>query len=625
MRSPSLSVDRFLQLPSTVLYINWRHCSHSEQSPYYLHYLLSVLQPSLPIPRLPSMDDIFDVENDNNPLWYQSSPQNPPLTEPPNDLVNSSLGLSQRIRKLLRNPNLSIDIISTERVMNSVVVYLIELKPPSAKTPEDCIIVKRRYSEFKSLRDNLVKLFPSIIVPPIPEKHSLLTYLLHSIDSSKEVSVIDLRRRYFVAFLHDIVFDANPLLRDCPLLHKFLDPNYESCWENAVNEPPVSLLPSNLLLANPNDPTDQNGLYLLLPPVHGFDINSPDNLSLLKKINEDIHKLHADISLFDSKEQKSHDVVVNDNAFADIPVDLVNFEINFHHNIKVLHDVQKLNSRNTKNIKLLINVLVELGGNLNNFSLQVHDPATPKPLSLSTLIERFGSTMDSNFLTFEHFLDHHVVPDWQEPTNQFLQYYFSALQLIKYYKYKLTQYRLVYKLKFNKVQEMANFSNGYNSIKHLKDLNINSPTINRAIKNIEAKQKSRGLSSKKSWYGLFGGSRPSFSLPETRDTDVLQNEGGPNEPLSTRTGENGPDGDVKWHYRNRIQHIEKELHKLDQLIQLANDDMIKLTQNLQKNFHEFLEKMENKWLLLMLEFVRAGQRLFSENLASWEELKRSIE
>jgi hypothetical protein len=37
------------------------------------------------------------------------------------------------------------------------------------------ITVRRRYSEFESLRNTLTRLFPTLIVPPIPEKHSMCT------------------------------------------------------------------------------------------------------------------------------------------------------------------------------------------------------------------------------------------------------------------------------------------------------------------------------------------------------------------------------------------------------------------------------------------------------------------
>lgn len=596
-----------------------------------------------------------DIEQDNNPSLYQSktleedntqngsheqqqkhalaSPEPQAKGKPMefnssgvdnvvgNNLINSSIGLSQKIKKLLNNPKLMIDVILSERVVNSIVVYLIQLKVKGAKD-EDAIIVKRRYSEFKSLRDNLVKLFPTLVVPPIPEKHTLLTYLINSIDSAREMNVIELRKRYFRNFLQDVIFDSSLKLRNCPLLHKFLDPNYESYWETAINEPPVSLIPSNLLLANPNDTTDQNGLYLLLPSVTGFDTDSPDNLSGLKKLNDDVHKLHADIKLYDLKENNLHEISENDTSFSDIPVNLINYEINFHQNIKVLHDVQKLNARSVKNFRTLISSLIELGGNLNNFSLQIHDASTERSKSLSSVIEKFGSAIDSTFLNFEHFLLDKMIPEWDDPVNRFVQYYFSALQLVKYYKYKLIQFKLIYKLKFNKVQEMTAFHDNVNSVKHLKDLDINSPSIKKAIKRIESRQqRGRQLQSKKSWYGLFGGTKTTFTLP---DHDLHREPEATADHEESNSQDTKSPGDLKTHYQHKMQHIDKELDKLDQLIDLVNGDMIALTQNLQVNFQDFLDKMERKWLTIMLEFVRAGKQLFEENLTTWSDFKKSV-
>lgn len=564
-----------------------------------------------------------DIEQDNNPLFYNTSASDTltetqpepkgkkePRFEPHynNDLVNSSIGLSQRIRKMLNNPKLLVDVVLTERLMNSsVIVYLIELR---LESKDDAIIVKRRYSEFKSLRDNLVKLFPTTIVPPIPEKHTLFTYLVNSIDNTKELSVIEVRKRYFRNFLRDVVFDSNTALRNCPLLHKFLDPSYEMCWDNAINEPPVLLLPQNLLLANPNDPTDQNGLYLLLPSVNGFEVDSTDNLSALKKINTDLHKLRDEISIYDLKENNRQEVQANPDIFGDIPADLVTFEINFHQNIKVLQDVHKLNTRSARNLRQMINILIELGGNLNNFSLQIHETNSSDDNQLSLTIEKFGSTMDSSFLNFEHFLYNHVIPDWQEPVTQFIQYYYSALQLIKFYKYKLIQYKLLYKLKFNKVQELSNFNNSFQSVKHLKNLNINSPSISKAIQKIESKQRRGGsLQSKKLWYGLFGGNKASFSLPDEAFRQIET-----------------PDiSDINTQYQHKIQHIEKELNKIDQLIALVNGNMVTLTQNLKTNFEEFMVKMEKRWLLVMLDYIRAGKQLFRENEATWQDLKGYVQ
>lgn len=589
-------------------------------------------------------DGIFGgIEQDNNPLLYGISKNgHPGLSEPRNSslasettqpeanpttdfnstsLVNSQLGLSLKIRRMLNSSRLRIDVILSERLLNSnVVVYLIEMR---LEKLDEVIIVKRRYSEFKSLRDNLVRLFPTLIVPPIPEKHTLLTYLVNSIDNTREVSIIEVRKRCFRNFLRDLVFELNSSLKNCPLLHKFVDPSYEMCWENAVNEPPVSLINQNPLLANPNDPTDQNGLYLLLPLVNGFDLDSSDNLPNLKKINEDIHRLHSEISLYERKERGSLEPVPALAAFNNIPLSLINYETNFHLNIRVLHDLERINSRSVKNLKHIINILIELGGNLNNFSLQIHEVSNLESNQLSLIVEKFGSTIDSNFLSFEHFVQNHAIPDWQEPVDQFTQYYFSALQLVKFYKYKLIQFKLLYKLKFNKVQEYTNTSSSQQSVKSLRDLNINSPSINLAIKRVESKQGRAGsLKQKKSWYGLFGGNKsPQFNLPEDNYAYKRQQQ---LENAASTTSEYPPT-DINGHQQFKIKHIEQELDKLDQLIALFNDDMAKLTENLEINFDEYMVKMERRWLEVMLAFIRNGKQLFAENLSNWEDFKGYID
>ena len=55
------------------------------------------------------------------------------------------------------------------------IVYSIKLGP---------LIVKRRYSEFESLRSCLVKCYPTMIVPPIPEKQSLASNISQTTSSS---------------------------------------------------------------------------------------------------------------------------------------------------------------------------------------------------------------------------------------------------------------------------------------------------------------------------------------------------------------------------------------------------------------------------------------------------------
>ncbi|KAF6064943.1 PX domain family protein [Candida albicans] len=632
-----------------------------------------------------STDNLFeDIEQDNNPSFYASrneskqshtkSPKPPlqsihsgtsnahPQSQPqhkhkhntslnngyPNELVNSTIGLSNRILELLNDSQLQVDIINSEKLVNSsVIVYTIELSSPTTK-----IVVKRRYSEFKSLRDNLLKLFPTLIIPPIPEKHSILSYLLNTINHSHEISIIEMRKRYFKMFLDDLIFQSDYKLKNCPLLHKFFDPNYELCWYNALNEPPVSLIPDNLLLANPINPADQNGLYSLLPIVNGFDFNSHiDNLSNLKKINEDLYKLNDQVKLYELKGFEQ------DLEFS-IPEELIQFEIKFHQTIKILTDLNKLNSKTTKNYKSMVDTLIDLGGNLNNFSLQVYQQKSGSNNELSEAIEKFGSTMDQSFLNFESFILNQLVPQWQEPVDQLILYLQNSLGLIKFYKYKIVQFKILYKLKFNKFQQLINLTNiggvsssgsggggllasristdndsnnsnnsGNNNndgdldtenFDHLKELN--SPTINNALKNLSTKK----ISKKSSWYGLFGGNNQTkkfnFQLPIEEPTTAT---GSTEQQSQQQSAPNSPQREQQ-QQQFKLNHIEKELNKLNQLIELCNQDMHKLTEALVNTFEEFLSKIERKWLQLMITYIQNCKNMFEANLTNWKEFKESL-
>lgn len=528
------------------------------------------------------MPDLFDIENDNNPSFYGDQLI---LTHPykksttPDDLMNSTLGISSQIETLLNDANLNIRVISTERLLN-VVVYYIRLN--------ELVTVKRRYSEFASLRENLVKLFPNLIIPPIPKKHSLITYVKGVVDSNTENSIVEYRKRGFTLFLNDLI--SVPQVLSSKFLSKFFDPNYESCWENALNEPPVSLIPNNMLLANPLDPTDQNGLYSLLP-----GINFKDNLNSLKKFDKELESLMEQKRLYklrtDPREHEvensgnineSHKLILpaefSDDEFTSIPTELINFELKLGKLLKILNELNKINIKTTKDFKSMVIIMIDLGANLNNFSLQVFD----KTKNLSLVIEKFGSTIDSNFLNLESFLTDHLVAEWQEPLHQLIQYYYASLNLIKFYKFKILQFKLLYKLKFGKFQFLINNVSSEDNLDHLKDL---SPSINQAIRSIKegGHQKRPSLSS---WYGLFAGNKKSQQ----------------NNPI-------------------RLNELEKDLGKLDQLIELANKDMMKLSESVTETYNEFVRKMEKKWLVLMIQYIKNGKKLFNENLTNFEEFR----
>ena len=50
--------------------------------------------------------------------------------------------------------------------------------PATIQLIEQGLTLRRRYSEFASFREALVRLYPTLMIPPIPEKHTVGMYLI---------------------------------------------------------------------------------------------------------------------------------------------------------------------------------------------------------------------------------------------------------------------------------------------------------------------------------------------------------------------------------------------------------------------------------------------------------------
>jgi hypothetical protein len=83
--------------------------------------------------------------------------------------------------------------------------------------------VRRRYSEFASLRQTLVNLHPTLIVPPIPEKHSMADYAAKPTKAKEDAGIIELRKRMLAVFLNRCR-RMQEVLED-GVWWRFLDPN----------------------------------------------------------------------------------------------------------------------------------------------------------------------------------------------------------------------------------------------------------------------------------------------------------------------------------------------------------------------------------------------------------------
>jgi len=121
--------------------------------------------------------------------------------------------------------------------------------------------VRRRYSDFVSLRQALSTLHPCFVVPPLPPKNSLSSYAIAGTNPSKakeDVALIARRRRMLSTFLNRTM--AHSTLGKDRVFTRFLDP--EIPWLDVLHSPPITLVPKNPLRAAASDPTDPDLLAL---------------------------------------------------------------------------------------------------------------------------------------------------------------------------------------------------------------------------------------------------------------------------------------------------------------------------------------------------------------------------
>lgn len=93
--------------------------------------------------------------------------------------------------------------------------------------------MRRRYSEFASLRQTLVNLHPTLIVPPIPEKHTVADYAAKPTKAKEDTAIIDLRKRMLGVFLNRCRQMKD--IREDGVWWRFMDPNVSWVCVHSAN------------------------------------------------------------------------------------------------------------------------------------------------------------------------------------------------------------------------------------------------------------------------------------------------------------------------------------------------------------------------------------------------------
>lgn len=319
-------------------------------------------------------------------------------------------GYDSRVEQMLyENPELPILIVDAGKSSESgrYIVYTI-------KTGE--LIVRRRYSEFASLRDALTRLHPTLIIPPIPEKHTVADYAANPTNAKQDQQIIDLRKRMLAVFLNRC--RRMEQVRTDGVWWRFLDPN--SSWNEVMNSHPVSSIPKSIMKAPPLDPANPTPGHNFLPiPAASAKLKSgPPSTPTSEAGPQAFARFPPDSSNLSEQEL--------DPYFTGYEASIKDLEA------LLMGPMEKVNRRTLSHLSNLAMDLQELGARYNAFALS--DPNSPLELS----IERIGQAADSSYIATEE-LSSSLGASFAEPMRENAQFAGVIRNVLRYRVLKRVQ------------------------------------------------------------------------------------------------------------------------------------------------------------------------------------------
>ncbi|KAG9104310.1 Sorting nexin, cytoplasm-to-vacuole targeting pathway/endosomal sorting [Ceratobasidium sp. 370] len=263
---------------------------------------------------------------------------------------------------------------------------------------------RRRYSEFESLRNSLSKLYPTLIVPPIPSKQSLGDYAIKQSKAKEDASLIARRRRMLQVFLNRIA--RHPILSNEHVFHRFLERDVS--WSEVLHSPPLINLPKNLLKAPAHNPTESGPAYALLP------VPSPS------------HPLHRP-----------------DQRFLDSESFTQKFEAHLN------GPLEKVTRRAAKRWSEHSHDTAELGAALNALSLSL-------PPYESDAVERTGQAVDAAYVGSTKLVQA-IESGWTEPLHEYAMFAGIIRRLLVYRHQKHVQYEMTLESLENKRETLEDY------------------------------------------------------------------------------------------------------------------------------------------------------------------------
>lgn len=325
-------------------------------------------------------------------------------------------GYTSRIEQILyENPNMPIIITDAGKSLESGGRYIVY----TIRTGD--LEVRRRYSEFASLRDALTRLHPTLIIPPIPEKHTMADYAAKPTSAKQDQQMIDLRKRMLAVFLNRCrLMEA---IRDDGVWWRFLDPN--ASWSEVLHSHPVASIPKSVLKAPPLDTANPSLAHNFLPV--------PSSSARLKMSAGNSHDVNPSAAQTGARAVGRFPPDTTIHSEQDLDPYFVSFEASTKELEQLLTGpMEKVNRRTLSHLSALATDLCELGSRFNAFALSEQAP------SLGPAIERIGQAADLSYIATEE-LAGSLGASFAEPMRENAQFAGVVKSVLRYRVLKRVQ------------------------------------------------------------------------------------------------------------------------------------------------------------------------------------------
>lgn len=338
-------------------------------------------------------------------------------------------GYSSRVEQILyEHPDLDIQIVHAGKNTEGGGGYITY----TIRTGE--IEVRRRYSEFASLRQTLEKLHPTLIIPPIPEKHSVSDYAAKPMKAKEDTGIIELRQRMLTTFLNRC--RKMKEVREDGVWWRFLDPN--ASWNEVLHSHPVVSIPKNNLKAPPLDPANPSPGHQYLPV--------PSSSAKLRSVSHTAPSgTPSSPPPQSTQPSTAAHTTPGPQVFGRFPPDaeslsesdldpyFVQFESSSRELEALLQgSMENVNKRLLGHLYKLGDDLMDLGGRLNAFSL------SEQSQTVAAGIERIGQACDFTYMQTRD-LSSGLSAQFAEPMRESAQFAGIVRSVLKYRTMKRVQ------------------------------------------------------------------------------------------------------------------------------------------------------------------------------------------